>query len=150
MSHHLPSIRKKKKRVGRGGKRGTTAGRGTKGQKSRSGHVIRPAERDVILKLPKRRGFRNKGNAVHPVEFNLEVLAERLHSRSAQGPIMLNSVTLKEAGLLRSKYRGKIKVLGTGEISFPIIVGKDVSVSRSAAEKIKAVGGKLQNRESKR
>ncbi len=51
---------KKGKRVGRGGKRGTTSGHGTKGQKSRAGHRIRPAERDLIQRLPKLRGFRNK------------------------------------------------------------------------------------------
>jgi large subunit ribosomal protein L15 len=51
---------KDEKRVGRGGKRGTTAGRGTKGQKARSGHCIRPAERDLIQRLPKLRGYKNK------------------------------------------------------------------------------------------
>ncbi len=51
---------KKHKRVGRGGKRGTTSGGGTKGQKSRAGHRIRPAERDLIQRLPKLKGFNNK------------------------------------------------------------------------------------------
>ena len=51
---------KSHKRVGRGGKRGTTSGHGTKGQKSRAGHKIRPAERDLIQRLPKLRGFANK------------------------------------------------------------------------------------------
>lgn len=51
---------KNEKRIGRGGKRGTTSGRGTKGQKARSGHRIRPAERDLIQQLPKLRGFKNK------------------------------------------------------------------------------------------
>jgi large subunit ribosomal protein L15 len=51
---------KKQRRVGRGGKRGTTSGRGTKGQKARAGHRIRPAERDLIQRLPKLRGFKNK------------------------------------------------------------------------------------------
>ncbi|OGY57237.1 MAG: hypothetical protein A3E61_01280 [Candidatus Colwellbacteria bacterium RIFCSPHIGHO2_12_FULL_43_12] len=55
-------LNKTGKRVGRGGKRGTTSGHGTKGQKSRSGHKIRPAERDLIQRLPKLRGFRNKAN----------------------------------------------------------------------------------------
>lgn len=50
---------KKKKRIGRGGKRGTYCGRGLKGQKSRAGRRIRPAVRDVILRIPKLRG---KGN----------------------------------------------------------------------------------------
>ena len=44
------------KRVGRGGKRGKTCGRGQKGQKSRSGRKMRPAVRDLIQRLPKLRG----------------------------------------------------------------------------------------------
>ena len=50
-------------RIARGGKKGTTSGRGTKGQKSRAGHNIRPAERDMIKKMPKLRGYRFKGAA---------------------------------------------------------------------------------------
>ena len=49
---------KKKRVVGRGGKRGKTSGRGTKGQKARAGHRIRPALRDIIKKIPKLRGYR--------------------------------------------------------------------------------------------
>ena len=49
-----------KKRVGRGGKPCTTSRKGTKGQKARSAHRIRPAERDLIQRLPKLRGFKNK------------------------------------------------------------------------------------------
>src|SRR3989344_2803432 len=48
---------KKPKRIGRGGKGGTFSGRGTKGQKARCGHRIRPQLRDEIKKLHKKRGF---------------------------------------------------------------------------------------------
>lgn len=51
---------KEEKRIGRGGKRGTTSGRGTKGQMSRAGRRVRPAQRDLIQRLPKLRGFANK------------------------------------------------------------------------------------------
>ena len=51
---------KNRKRIGRGGKRGTTSGRGQKGQTSRAGHRIRPAERDLIQRLPKLKGVKNK------------------------------------------------------------------------------------------
>ena len=51
---------KGKKRVGRGGKRGTYSGRGQKGQRSRAGRKIRPAMRDLIQRLPKLRGAGNK------------------------------------------------------------------------------------------
>lgn len=47
---------KKSKQVGRGGKRGKTSGRGTKGQNARAGHKKRPELRDFIKRLPKLRG----------------------------------------------------------------------------------------------
>lgn len=59
--HEITVQRKyKKPRVGRGGKRGTTAGHGQKGQKSRAGRRIRPAERDLMQRIPKLRGYNNK------------------------------------------------------------------------------------------
>ena len=76
--HELSSTHKKTKRVGRGGKRGTTSGRGTKGQKSRSGHRMRPAQRDLILRIPKHRGFRNKPQGPEAIVFNVGFLSDRL------------------------------------------------------------------------
>ena len=60
--HELKPIHKKKprKRVGRGGKRGTYSGRGQKGQKSRAGHRFQPVIRELIKKYPKLRGYRQK------------------------------------------------------------------------------------------
>lgn len=55
-----PENIKDKKRIGRGGKRGTYCGRGIKGQKARAGAKIRPALRDLIKKIPKIRGYRFK------------------------------------------------------------------------------------------
>jgi len=52
---------KTKKRIGRGGKRGTFSGKGVKGQKSRAGRKIRPATRDLIQQIPKLRGAKNTG-----------------------------------------------------------------------------------------
>ena len=57
--------------VARGGKRGKTAGRGTKGQKARAGHKIRPEIRDVIMRLPKLRGYSFKSRFSNSVPLNL-------------------------------------------------------------------------------
>ncbi|MBI2065826.1 MAG: uL15 family ribosomal protein [Candidatus Zambryskibacteria bacterium] len=56
--HNLKSKTKRKraKQVGRGGTRGKTAGRGTKGQNARAGHKKRPEMRDIIKRVPKLRG----------------------------------------------------------------------------------------------
>jgi large subunit ribosomal protein L15 len=52
---------KSKKRIGRGGKKGTYSGKGVKGQKSRAGAKIRPEIRDFIKKIPKLRGYKFSG-----------------------------------------------------------------------------------------
>jgi|SRR3989338_3782879 len=56
--HNLKSKTKRKhsRQVGRGGTRGKTAGRGTKGQNARAGHKKRPEMRDIIKRVPKLRG----------------------------------------------------------------------------------------------
>jgi len=54
------TVSKSKKRIGRGGKRGTYSGKGIKGQKSRAGRKIRPAIRDLKQRTPKLRGAKNQ------------------------------------------------------------------------------------------
>ncbi len=141
--HDLRTQNKDKKRVGRGGKRGTTSGRGTKGQKSRSGHVIRPAERDLILKLPKRRGFRNKPKSDKYCAVNVGDISRVLQS-SAKGSIRITPAVLKGAGLVDSKFYGDIKILARGEAVFPMNLAKGIIVSKGAREKIEKAGGKIE------
>ncbi|MEK7608311.1 MAG: uL15 family ribosomal protein [Patescibacteria group bacterium] len=141
--HTLGAIGKKSKiRVGRGGKRGTTSGRGTKGQKSRSGHVIRPAERDLILKIPKKRGFRNKPKSEKAFPVNLEMIQRAFLGRSASGSVQVTKEALYAAKVLSRRHRGSIKILAKGEIKFPIEV-KGIRVSPGAVQKIEKSGGKV-------
>lgn len=60
--HNLKRVHKNKgdRLVGRGGRRGKTAGRGGKGQTARSGNKRRPELRDIIKRLPKNRGYQFK------------------------------------------------------------------------------------------
>ena len=119
------ALKDKKTRVGRGGKRGTTAGKGTKGQKARAGHRIRPAERDFIQRLPKLRGIKNKPRSKLDV-INVEDLEK-----------------YSQNGVVTEKILGrKVKVLGNGEIKKSITV-EGLSVSLSAKGKIEAAGGKV-------
>ncbi len=139
--HTLSSIREKnRQRIGRGGKRGTTSGKGQKGQKSRSGHRIRPAERDLILKLPKKRGFRNKPKKEPAIVFNLGDLSEKLKTFSGKGPLVITIDLLKTASLVGKNFRGEVKILGNGEAAFPVSVGEGIAVSKSAKEKIEKAG----------
>jgi large subunit ribosomal protein L15 len=141
--HGLSSIQKKTQRIGRGGKRGSYSGRGVKGQKSRAGRRIRPAERDLIIRLPKLRGFRNKEKSEKPEVFNIGELSSALASfAKAKEPIIVTKEFLKTAKVLSKRSRGEVKILGNGEITFPISVS-GISVSESAKKKIEKAGGSV-------
>lgn len=137
---------KSKKRIGRGGKRGSYSGRGVKGQKSRAGRRLRPAQRDLIMRLPKRRGFANKPKQSKPIVFNLSDLLFTLKAYTGtKSPVTLNKDFLKQAELLGSDYRGEVKILGDGEIDVPVIV-EGIKVSKSAKSKIEKAGGEVNAR----
>lgn len=136
--------RKAKKVVGRGGKRGKTAGRGTKGQKARAGHRIRPMLRDTIKKLPKLRGqgvSRNqfKTEVDHSVVLNLTVLNEVFASGDTITPktLFAKGVTEKTG----NKIPG-VKILGKGELSKKLAV-RGCAFSASAKEAIEKAGGTI-------
>lgn len=125
---------KRKLRIGRGGKRGSYSGRGVKGQHSRSGRRIRPAERDLILRLPKLRGFFNKPKSEKPLVLNVKDIA-----RHAQGKAVVVDMTfLKSVHLVPKKYKGTVKILGMGEIGNSVTV-QGIALSKSAQAKL---GGK--------
>lgn len=133
---------RKKKRVARGGKRGTTSGRGTKGQKSRAGHRIRPAERDLILRIPKKRGFRNKPTSEKPTVFQLGDFARMLRPHVEGKKLEVTPVFLIELGFLSAYGAKRVKILDGGEIDFAITL-KDISVSKSVKEKLEKAGGTI-------
>ncbi len=141
--HELPSIKKRVQRIGRSGKRGSYSGRGVKGQKSRSGRRLRPAERDIILRIPKRRGFANHPSTEKPFVVNVGELAEALKSFiEGKKPLELTIDLLKTASVLPKSFRGTVKVLAEGDITFPITM-KGFKVSEGARKKIQKVGGSV-------
>ena len=131
--------RKKKKRVGRGdgSGHGGTAGKGAKGQNARSGHSVRPnfegGQMPLTRRLPKR-GFKNPMRRIIAI-VNIEQL-----KGFAQGALV-DRDTLTAVGLVSGRVDG-VKVLGNGEIKFPLSLKVD-RVSRGAREKIKAAGGTI-------
>jgi len=140
---NLPSIQKRAQRIGRSGKRGSYSGRGVKGQKSRSGHRIRPAERDLIMRIPKRRGFRNKPKDAIPEVFNLSLLSVRLKPYvNGTAPVAVTNDFLRAAHLVKKDFNGIVKILGTGSIAFPISLS-GIKVSGSAKMKIEKAGGSV-------
>jgi large subunit ribosomal protein L15 len=117
--HEISSKNKNKApRVGRGGKRGTTAGRGQKGQTAHAGRGIRPADRDYIQRLPKLRGRGTHQNKPHAPK--------------------LPVINIGDLDLTK-KIPAGYKILGGGEITKSVrIYGP---VSKSARAKIEKAGG---------
>jgi large subunit ribosomal protein L15 len=133
---------KKPKLVGRGGTRGKTAGRGTKGQKARAGHKIRPHIRDIIKKYPKLRGRGkniNKAFVVRPDVVNLSAIDKKF----AAGEVVTPSTLFTKGLVTRTKgVLPAVKILATGELTKSIEVF-DCIVSAAAKAKIEAAGGKV-------
>lgn len=138
----LPKSTNKKKapRVGRGGKRGTFSGRGVKGQKSRAGRKLRPAMRDLVIRIPKRRGFRNKPKSKKPLALTLEALSHIM--KRAGNVTRVDVAFLKKVGAMGRGY-ATVKILGTGTITLPLTLS-GLTVSKSAREKIEKAGGTIQ------
>ncbi len=121
---------------------GKTAGRGTKGQGSRSGGSTRPYHQGGNLPFFRRLPFvRGKGftplNRVEFNEINLDQLAEKFEANSEVSP-----ETLEQARLLRDP-RNPVVVLGRGEINQAITV-RVHRISDGARAKIEAAGGRVE------
>ncbi len=132
---------KTQKRVGRGQSsgKGKTAGRGTKGQKARGNTKIRPMMRDIIKKIPKRRGYgknRSRGTYVK-AEFAI------INVSALSGMTLVNPQTLVTADLVSPRLaKNGVKILGSGNISNAVTVS-NCDVSESARTKIVAAGGSV-------
>jgi len=132
--------RKIRKRLGRGvgSGSGKTAGRGTKGHKSRSGGGVRPGfeggQMPLHRRLPKR-GFANI--------FRKDIVIVNIRdlAKFEKGSIV-DETALIQSGLIRGKRDG-IKLLGQGEIEHALTI-KVNGASKSAIEKVTRAGGKIE------
>ncbi|MBZ9715074.1 MULTISPECIES: 50S ribosomal protein L15 [Deinococcus] len=128
--------RKNRKRVGRGpGGTDKTAGRGHKGQKSRSGagkgSFFEGGRSRLIARLPKR-GFNNVGTT-----FEVVNLAQLANIEDAT----IDRNVLELAGLVRRKNR-PVKLLGSGEVTRALTIHVDAA-SEGAVKAVEAAGGKV-------
>lgn len=132
--------KKGKKRVGRGtgSGHGKTSGRGTKGQKSRSGPGVRRGfeggQLPIMKRMPYKRGFTNIFRAEWEV-VNLGTLAE--HGVTGE----VTPASLFERGLIRG-LEFPVKILGSGEATAKLAVSAH-AFSESAKSAIEAAGGSV-------
>jgi large subunit ribosomal protein L15 len=152
--------RRPRTRVGRGiaAGKGKTAGRGTKGQKSRAGGSI-PArfeggQTPLHRRIPKLRGFRNPFKVEYEVvnvgaigrlagegAFEPGDLPAAKPSKKKPAPITVNQDILRAVGLVRTLNK-PLKILGHGELETPLFIVAD-AFTKSAQAKIEAAGGSV-------
>ena len=131
--------RKHKQRIGRGNSagQGTYAGRGSKGQKSRSGKGIKRGfeggQNRMIKGLPMKRGFTN----IFKTEYTLITLGTlNLYNPGET----ITPDLLREDGHIRSSDKNPVKILGTGQLSVAVTISAH-KFTRSARASIEAAGG---------
>ncbi len=136
-----PGSKKNRKRVGRGNGsgHGTYSGRGSGGQKSRSGYRMKPGfeggQLPLIKSLPRKRGFVN----IFRQEYNVVNLG-RLDTFEPGSEVTPEK--LVAAGVVKS-LRYPIKILAAGDINHPLVV-KANKFSATAKAKIEAAGGRVE------
>lgn len=133
--------RPKKKRVGRGGKFIKTAGRGTKGQKSRSGASVDPlfegGRSTLIDRLKKVRGFKS------PNPKRATVTLGFLEKHFDDGEEVSRETLVEKKLFSPSALRGGIKVVSTGKLTKKLAFDNRTRFSGTAEEAIKATGGTI-------
>ncbi len=139
--HELKPIHKRKrgKRVGRGGKRGTFSGRGSKGQAARAGRRLKPMIRTLIKRYPKLRGYQFKSLQTKPAIVDVRTLDKKFKSGD-----MISPETLLKQKLIR-RIKGKtpaVKILGKSKLTQPLAV-EGCQISKSARESITQAGGTI-------
>lgn len=131
--NNLEKVVKRRKRIGRGGSRGGTSGRGSKGQNARSGGGVRTlfegGQMPLFRRLPKR-GFSNKRFATTYMIVNLGSI-----EKSFAAGDTVDYETLLAKGLIKKTRGALLKVLGGGELTKAFKVYAHV-FSGSAAEAI--------------
>lgn len=136
---------KKSKRIGRGigSGKGKTAGRGHKGQKSRSGVAIKGFEggqMPIYRRLPKR-GFNNIFSVKYQA-INLDTIQKLIENKKIDPSKPLNLEAFISSGIIKNSNK-LVKILGDGEIKSKLQVTELIVCSKSAIEKIEKAGGTI-------
>jgi large subunit ribosomal protein L15 len=136
---------KKRKRIGRGGKRGNYSGRGSKGQKSRAGAKMKPQLREIVNKFPKKRGEGFKALKKNITLINLQDI-QRVFPQGGE----ITPQILEKAGLIKrlTNQKLRVKILMKGDLK-TIYNIQNCLLSKKAEEAIIKAGGKVKIKKEK-
>jgi len=134
--------KRKRKTIGRGGKKGTYSGKGMKGQKARSGGNVDPlfegGRSTLIDHMKKKKGFKSRKPKAVPVSL------EKIGKKFKDGDT-INRETLGKSGIVGKVEKSvRIKILGVGKIEKKLTIAKEIQCSASAKAAIEKAGGKIE------
>jgi len=145
MQMHTLKLKKRKKRksIGRGGKKGTYSGRGNKGQKARSGVSIDPlfegGRSSLVDRLKKIRGFKSIKAK------NLIVDVIELDQKFKDSDLVSRETLIKKSFFDKMETQGrKIKILGNSPVKIKLKISRDILISAAARKAVETAGGEIQ------
>ena len=135
----LKNKRKKRKTIGRGGKKGTYCGKGNKGQKARSGAHVDPlfegGRSTLIDHMKKVRGF--KSRTAKKAVASLEMIGKKFKDGE-----VVNKETLIKSGIIgKLEAKDGIKIVGGDKITKKLTIDKSILLSAAAKSAIEKAGG---------
>lgn len=133
--------RQEKKRIGRGGKRGTTSGRGTKGQGAHNKHkdpLFEGGRSSLVERMKKLRGFKS----IYQKPFT--VTMDRLEKKFVDGEKVTLDAFIEKKIFGKIVRRAGVKVVNTGKLKKKLIFSKEIDLTASAVEAVKKAGSTLE------
>lgn len=144
----LKNKRKKRKTIGRGGKKGTYCGKGNKGQKARSGAHVDPlfegGRSTLIDHMKKVRGFKSRTakKAVAPLEM--------IGKKFKDGEVVNKESLIKSGIIGKLEAKDGIKIVGSGKFTKKLTIDKSILLSAAAKSAIEKAGGKVEAAKEKK
>lgn len=137
----LKNKRKKRKTIGRGGKKGTYCGKGNKGQKARSGAHIDPlfegGRSTLIDHMKKVRGF--KSRTAKKAVASLEMIGKKFKDGD-----IINKETLIKSGIIgKLEAQDGMKIVGSGKLTKKLTIDKSILLSAAAKSAVEKAGGTI-------
>ncbi|HCU70236.1 MAG TPA: 50S ribosomal protein L15 [Candidatus Moranbacteria bacterium] len=138
----IKTPKKKRKTIGRGGKKGTYSGKGNKGQKARSGAKVDPlfegGRSTLIDHMKKKRGFKSIVKKATTVDI------VKLEEYFKDNDVITIESLVKAEIIRKIQGTARVKILGSGSIQKKLTIAKGIQISASAKKAIEAAGGKVE------
>ena len=143
----LKTKKKKRKTIGRGGKKGTYSGKGMKGQKARSGAHVDPTfeggRSTLIDHMKKKKGFKALTKKTSTVAL------EKIEAKFKDGEVISKESLIKAKLMDRKGAKNGIKILGSQEMKKKFTVAKGIQISAASKKSIEKAGGAVEIEKTK-